>query len=435
MINFCYLLTFVFEQFIAYIYYDKKLIQKISNTKLLTYFSISFLLQYVINFTNIPYLNLLTFFICNSLVVYFCYYASLKQVLFNVISLESLMIITELIIIYCATLFFKIDLKDYSNNTLIFILETIGTKTLYFTLAYTATKISFKEKKNILKKDYSYLLFFLPLTSVILIMSLVYVSINLDLDQTANILFMVISFLLLIINIIVFLVHEKIISTLTKNTELQLEKQKEKINKEYYTELEKQYNSSNILIHDITKCLLNIRALSNEKDNEKIIEYIDSIYNGYEIKFLKQYSNNKLVNVIASRYAHLCDDEMISIEIDIRNIDFSFMNDCDLTALLDNLLENAYEATRKSKKKEIELKIDIRNEKYILFHITNSCDTEPKMIGNFYLSTKNDNNLHGIGLKSISRIIKRYSGKINCDYNNSENRFCVSILLKNTLKQ
>lgn len=430
MINFCYLLTFVFEQFIAYIYYDKKLIQKITNTKLLIYFSISFLLQYIINFTNIPYLNLLTFFICNSLVVYFCYYSSLKQVLFNVISLESLMIITELIIIYCATLFFKIDLKDYSNNTLIFILETIGTKTLYFTLAYTATKISFKEKKNILKKDYSYLLFFLPLTSVILIMSLVYVSINLDLDQTANILFMVISFLLLIINIVVFLVHEKIVSTLTKNTELQLEKQKEEINKEYYTELEKQYNSSNILIHDIKKCLLNIRALSNEKDNEKIIEYVDSIYNGYEIKSLKQYSNNKLVNVIVSRYAQLCNNNNVNLTVDIRNIDFSFITDSDLTALLDNLLENAYEATKKSKNREIELKIDSRNEKYILFDIMNSSDTKPKMIGNFYLSTKNDNDLHGIGLKSISRIVKRYFGNLECNYNETDKTFHTSILLK-----
>lgn len=430
MINFCYLLTFVFEQFIAYIYYDKKLIQKITNTKLLIYFSISFFLQYIINFTNIPYLNLLTFFICNSLVVYFCYYSSLKQVLFNVISLESLMIITELIIIYCATLFFKIDLKDYSNNTLIFILETIGTKTLYFTLAYTATKISFKEKKNIFKKDYSYLLFFLPLTSVILIMSLVYVSINLDLDQTANILFMVISFLLLIINIVVFLVHEKIVSTLTKNTELQLEKQKEEINKEYYTELEKQYNSSNILIHDIKKCLLNIRALSNEKDNEKIIEYVDSIYNGYEIKSLKQYSNNKLVNVIVSRYAQLCNNNNINLTVDIRNIDFSFITDSDLTALLDNLLENAYEATKKSKNREIELKIDSRNEKYILFDIMNSSDTKPKMIGNFYLSTKNDNDLHGIGLKSISRIVKRYFGNLECNYNETDKTFHTSILLK-----
>lgn len=430
MINFCYLLTFIFEQFIAYIYYDKKLIQRTSNTKLLISFSISFLLQYVINFTNIPYLNLLTFFICNSLVVYFCYYASLKQVLFNVISLESLMIITELIIIYCATLFFKIDLKDYSNNTLIFILETIGTKTLYFTLAYTATKISFKEKKNIFKKDYSYLLFFLPLTSVILIMSLVYVSINLDLDQTANILFMLISFLLLIINIVVFLVHEKIVSTLTKNTELQLEKQKEKINKEYYTELKKQYNSSNILIHDIKKCLLNIRALSNEKDNEKIIEYVDSIYNGYEIKSLKQYSNNKLVNVIVSRYAQLCNNNNINLTVDIRNIDFSFITDSDLTALLDNLLENAYEATKKSKNREIELKIDRRNEKYILIDIMNSSDIKPKMIGNFYLSTKNDNDLHGIGLKSISRIVKRYFGNLECNYNETDKIFHTSILLK-----
>ena len=430
MINFCYLLTFVFEQFIAYIYYDKKLIQKINNIKLLIYFSISFLLQYIINFTNIPYLNLLTFFICNSLVVYFCYYSSIKQVLFNVISLESLMIITELIIIYCATLFFKIDLKDYSNNTLIFILETIGTKTLYFTLAYTATKISFKEKKNIFKKDYSYLLFFLPLTSVILIMSLVYVSINLDLDQTANILFMVISFLSLIINIIVFLVHEKIISTLTKNTELQLEKQKEEINEEYYAELEKQYNSSNILIHDIKKCLSNIKELASEKDYNKINEYINSIYKGYEINFLKQYSNNKLINVIVSRYAQLCNDKKISIEVDIRNIDFSFINDCDLTALLDNLLENAYEAATRSKKKEIELIIDNRNEKYILFDIVNSSDEKPKMIGDFYLSTKHDNGLHGIGLKSISRIVKRYSGNLECNYSETNKIFHTSILLK-----
>ena len=261
-------------------------------------------------------------------------------------------------------------------------------------------------------------------------MSLVYVSINLDLDQTANILFMVISFLLLIINIVVFLVHEKIVSTLTKNTELQLEKQKEEINKEYYTELEKQYNSSNILIHDIKKCLLNIRALSNEKDNEKIIEYVDSIYNGYEIKSLKQYSNNKLVNVIVSRYAQLCNNNNVNLTVDIRNIDFSFITDSDLTALLDNLLENAYEATKKSKNREIELKIDSRNEKYILFDIMNSSDTKPKMIGNFYLSTKNDNDLHGIGLKSISRIVKRYFGNLECNYNETDKTFHTSILLK-----
>lgn len=434
MTTICFLLTYIFEQFVAYIYFSKKLTQKVSNKQLFSSYVISFIIQFAVNFTNIPYLNLLSFLLCNFVIAYICYYSSIKQVIFNVLLLESLMIVTELIIIYLATLLFKIDLKDYSTNPFIFTLETIGTKTLYFVLAYISSRISSKEKKNTINKDYSYLLFFLPLTSVILIMSLVYVSINLDLDQIANILFMIISFLLLIINIIVFLVHERIISTLTKNTELQLEKQREEINQEYYIELERQYDSSNILIHDIKRCLLNIRELSSEKDNERIIEYVDSIYNGYEIKSLKQYSNNKLINVIVSRYAQLCNDNNINLIVDIRNIDFSFITDSDLTALLDNLLENAFEAAKYSAEKQIELIIDNRNEKYILFNIINSSDTEPKTIGNFYISTKRNKNLHGIGLKSISRIVKRYSGNLDCNYNNSKKIFETSIVLKSNFE-
>ena len=100
--------------------------------------------------------------------------------------------------------------------------------------------------------------------------------------------------------------------------------------------------------------------------------------------------------------------------------------------MLDNLLENAFEAAKSSEKKQIELYIDNRNEKYILFDIINSSDTEPKTIGGFYISTKKNKNPHGIGLKSISRIVKRYSGNLDCNYNNSKKIFQTSILLKTT---
>lgn len=56
------------------------------------------------------------------------------------------------------------------------------------------------------------------------------------------------------------------------------------------------------------------------------------------------------MNVIVSRYAQLCNDNNINLIVDIRNIDFSFITDSDLTALLDNLLENAYEAAKSSEK-------------------------------------------------------------------------------------
>lgn len=103
-----------------------------------------------------------------------------------------------------------------------------------------------------------------------------------------------------------------------KNTELELEKQKLHINEEYYIELEKQYDSSNILIHDIKKCLGNIKGLLLQNDNSKAIEYIDSIYDGYDIKQIKKYSNNKLINVIVSRYAQLCYNNNIEFSADNR---------------------------------------------------------------------------------------------------------------------
>ena len=77
-----------------------------------------------------------------------------------------------------------------------------------------------------------------------------------------------------------------------------------------------------------------------QNDNSKAIEYIDSIYDGYDIKQIKKYSNNKLINVIVSRYAQLCYNNNIEFSADIRDVNFSFIKDSEITALFDNLFEN-----------------------------------------------------------------------------------------------
>ena len=41
----------------------------------------------------------------------------------------------------------------------------------------------------------------------------------------------------------------------------------------------------------------------------------------------------------------------MKFETDIRNVDFSFMDESNLTALLDNLLENAFEAAKTIQKR------------------------------------------------------------------------------------
>lgn len=425
---FCYGVTYLFEHFISYQYFNNKFEKKKNiNIIFLIYLS-SFLFQFAVSFFNAPYFNLIAFFIANLLVSMLCFDIKWKQSIFNVFLLTAIMISTELLAMYSFTTVLKIDLLECKNNDLILFFETVSTKTLYFLVAYLFSKFTKKETKDL--KDYSVFLFILPAASVITTASFAYLSFELEIDHLTNILFVVLSLILFISNIVIFLIHEKIVDTLSKNAELQLEKQKEEINEEYYKELEKQYNSSRILIHDIKKVLSNIKALSISENNESISEYVDSIYQGYEINSLRQYSKNRLINVIINRYANLCRNENIDLRIDVRDIDFSFITDSDLTAMLDNLLENAYEAAKKSSKKEINLIIDCRNEKYMLIKISNYSELSPKIKGNTIVTSKENKRLHGIGTKSIERIVKRYDGKIEYGYLEDEHVFSTAVLLK-----
>lgn len=425
---FCYIATYLFEQFISYQYFTNKFEKRKNIYFIIAIYSLSCIFQFIISFLNAPYLNLIVFFFSNLFVCKLCFNLKWKQSIFNVILLTAIMILTELVTMYAFTTIFKINLLECRDNDLILLLETISTKILYFLVASLFFKFA-KRETNALK-DYSIFLFILPASSVITTASFAYLSFKLDIDHSTNILFIVVSFILLVSNIIIYLIHEKTIDTLTMNAELQLENQRTEINTEYYNELKRQYDASNILIHDIKKCLLNIKALSVECRNNEILDYINSIYEGYEINTIQQYSKNKLVNVIVSRYWGLCQNAGINLSVDIRDINFSFITDSDLTAILGNLLENAYEASAQTSKKEIILTIDKRNENYMLIKVNNSSDIAPTIVDNCIVSTKNNNGRHGIGTKSIAKIVKKYEGILNYLYSKENNQFNVTILLK-----
>lgn len=429
----CYLFIFIFEQFISYLYFKSKYEFKRKTWIIFICYFISFIVQYTTNLFNSPYLNLLSFFVCNLSVVLICFSSTLKQSLFDVVLLEGIMITTEVVIMYLFSSILEIDLLECKNNELIIFLETAATKILYFIIAYIISIFSKKadKYKSVINK-YSVLLFLMPVSSILVISSYAYLSFNYNVNITTNFLFTFSSLIMLISNIIIFIIHERIIDVLIKNTELELEKQKLHINEEYYIELEKQYDSSNILIHDIKKCLGNIKGLLLQNDNSKAIEYIDSIYDGYDIKQIKKYSNNKLINVIVSRYAQLCYNNNIEFSADIRDVNFSFIKDSEITALFDNLFENAFEATKKCPNKFINIEVDYRNENYIFIKMLNSINNKPLFQNGLPITTKKDKKGHGIGIKSILKIVKKYHGNLDYTYIENENIFVTTILLKST---
>ena len=429
------LLTYLFEALISLLFFGKKFEKRFHIGIILLAFSISALIQFGVNVAGIQVLNLVSFIICNFLLCLICYKTKFTQAIFSTWLLAAAMLITEIAIMYISSLLFGIAVLEFTTNVLVLFLQSGSSKLLYFLTVYLFAKLSTKEERNDLGSAKSFLLLLLPITSIVILLGIFKAAISYQFDRSIYVVLIISIVLLMYANIAVFWVHESLIKTQRYNTELQLQAQKAELDTEYYTLLQNQYENSNILIHDIKRHLISIKDLANENDCNGIEHYIDNLYNEYEVKNIKKYSNHKLINAIINRYAKVFADNGITFNCDIRDIDFSFISDNDLTAILDNILENALEASQNSKERSIELLVFPTNVNYIAINLNNSCAVAPTMRNGKLVTTKKESTVHGYGIKSIKRIVNNYDGNISFDYDAIEKVFCVKIVLNKSIIQ
>ena len=424
------LLTYLSEALISLMFFRKKYEKRFHIGIILSAFTLSALIQFGVNVAGIQVLNLGSFIFCNFLLCLICYKTKFMQAIFSTLLLAAAMLITEIAIMYVSSLLFGIAVLEYTTNELVLFLQSGSSKLLYFLTVYLLAKLSTKEERNDLGSAKSFLLLLLPITSIVILLGIFKAAISYKFDKSIYVVLIISTVLLMYANIAVFWVHESLIKTQRENTELQLQAQKAELDTEYYTLLQNQYENSNILIHDIKRHLLSIKNLADENDCDGIEHYIDNLYSEYEVKNIKKFSNHKLVNAIINRYAKVFSDCGITFNCDIRNIDFSFIADNDLTSLLDNLLENALEASRDSEEKKVDLLIAPTNVNYISISLNNTCSVAPNIKNGKLITTKKKSTPHGYGFKSIKRIADKYDGDVSFDYETKSKTFQIRIVLR-----
>ena len=206
----------------------------------------------------------------------------------------------------------------------------------------------------------------------------------------------------------------------TKN-EYQLWKNRD----EYYSELEEQNKGSRVLMHDIKKHLGTIGSISSGK----AADYISEISDDYNVSNPIDYCKDATLNLITHRFYEKCKANGIRFDVNIREIKLDFMTAPDVTALFDNLLENAFEAAIISEEKQIDFTAYLRNQNFIIIRLTNSCDIRPTY-KNGELLTNKKSPFHGIGTKSIKRVVKKYDGDNDMKFNEDEGTFESVIMLR-----
>ncbi len=233
-------------------------------------------------------------------------------------------------------------------------------------------------------------------------------------------------------NIIVFYINELTIKVNHKYTQILLDKQQEKDTIDYYKLLSEQNENSKVLIHDITKHLNTIKQLSEDKDSN-IAQYISEIVNDFNIMNPIDYCNNPTVNLITHRHYEICKKNNINFTISIKNANIDFIKEHDITALLDNLLENAVESALMTNEKFIDFSISTRNSNFVIIKISNSCNKKPKYIDGTLVSSKSTSGMHGIGTRSIKRVVEKYNGNLEMKFDNDTKTFTSVIGINSNL--
>lgn len=315
------------------------------------------------------------------------------------------------------------DFKAYQYDISVMIPLSVLSCLLYFFVIQIIAKL-IKPAKDGTDTSTVFLLSILPVVSVLITMTIAYISITTRIKPIVGILMAISVIALLMVNILVTVVYNHIQKMYNDRLELELIAQKAKMDTENYKILENQYENQRVLIHDIRGHMQVMRGLLESKNYDELEKYLLDMERDPALQKIARLCDNTVLNVILVHHASICKSLDIDIDFDIRQHSVDFISAHDITAIFDNLLTNAEEAAKNTSEKYIKLSATQQGETGMLITIINSCDSAPDMDEDGNIKTKKkDKEHHGVGLKSVKQAVQRYHGVSRMYYNDEENRF------------
>ena len=189
--------------------------------------------------------------------------------------------------------------------------------------------------------------------------------------------------------------------------------------------LEESSEKVKALRHDMKHHMNEIRLLAKQDKTREIQNYIDDMQefaaNPKEIAA----SGNQEADSILNYMLQQAKAELNSVAVDVQlpeSLKFSF----DLNVILGNLLENAIEGAKQSRKKQLSVNISFQKNT-LRIEIENSSDGRTEIVQGRFLTTKADKELHGIGLNNVKKIVEKYRGIM--EISAEKDTFRVKVLL------
>ena len=355
-------------------------------------------------------ISILSFFIINVLLLIYCYNIKLRNAIFYSLILDTLSCIGEYMFLYLLGIKYSSTWEGVTDH--IMLLMVIGGKFVYL-IGIIVLKY-FMKKKIIYDGETPISLTTIPILTIICLTIIMSEDINI-------LLFLFVSTVFLIINFVTFYIHSEFNDKNRVLKSLQDELSEYKL-------LSEKYENTKIMRHDFHKQLDVLKNLI-AADNFKAKEYMQQIQFSQRELDYAQYTDNKILNVLFAQKIKEYHKRGVEIHIHSTSPSLSFISDIDTVAIFSNMLDNAIEAAEKSSTKEIYVDLYTVNKSYSAIKIENNSDEEPIVYNGLLSTQKKNDDIHGVGIKSINNALKKYKSELTWTYDREKKFFRALVII------
>ena len=415
---------YLFEFLLFWYYSDSLFDAKKDTSKRVSLMLLNTAFLGVIYQLNITYINAILMFVTYVLLLLYLYNISLKTAVFHSLIFMVVMLASEILVMAISSVLYK-GFNAFESSPSAYLVIVPTSKLIYFSLMIIILKLFAQKEKNEQYNKYFWLLFIMPLTSIMVLVCFRYTAYQMRLTKVMSILWIISCIGLLFANILVFIIYEYSLKNTKELYELKAIQDREEQDKRYFEIIEQSNKDMRIFSHDIKNHLTQIRNLENI---EAVQSYIDSIYPNIEKFSFTGISKNKMLDLIISKYVMLCEKKNIKFSVDVKTANLAYVSDSDLSTLMNNLLDNAVEAAERADERFIQVYIFSKGNMHDGLVIKNSCFVPPETENGELKTTKQNKKTHGVGTKSIRKTLKKYDAVYGWKYDENSKIFETDIV-------
>lgn len=202
------------------------------------------------------------------------------------------------------------------------------------------------------------------------------------------------------------------------------------LKKKYYQDLEMTQEQYDVFLHDMKHTMRTIAALAETGDCGRIGCLIKDLRVALSNIEWKMICSHKILNALLVERKEYADDNGVILNLDIKEpLCLQDIEDVDIITLIGNLLDNAIEAEKGVKSKEgVQCSMWMSREgRHILIQVENSYEEKQGNKENSRESKVRIGEKHGIGCKSMKKIVKKYGGIM--ESSKAGGRYRVKVIL------